>query len=173
MPFQNICALLLKEEYGYSDELADRMMSIPFALAAMTMPLVGSTIDRTGRRATLCATAGVTLVSGHIMLANLAAPLLPLTLVGLSYTMYAASAWPSVAIVVPPRVRGTAYGIVTAWQNAGLALAPIGVGLIRDAYGWVAVEHYLAAIAFLSAVFGGILIYMDAFQLGGRLEAHA
>ena len=174
MPFNNICGLMLQEEYGYSEELADRMMSVPFALAALTMPLVGSAIDRVGRRATLCTAAGITLFMGHLMLANMAAPLVPLSLVGVAYTLYAASVWPTVALVVPPHVRGTAYGIIVAWQNAGLATTPIGVGKIHDSYGsYVAVEYFLAALAFVSATLGGILLLMDTIILGGKIEARA
>jgi hypothetical protein len=55
----------------------------------------------------------------------------PLVLLGLCYSIYASALWPSVALVTEKRQHGTAYGIVTAVQNLGLAAIPLGVGALQ------------------------------------------
>ena len=55
----------------------------------------------------------------------------PLVLLGLCYSIYASALWPSVALVTEKRHHGTAYGIVTAVQNLGLAAIPLGVGKLQ------------------------------------------
>ena len=42
--------------------------------------------------------------------------------------MCAASLWPMVAIIVDLKQLGTAYGLMTALQNLGLAVAPLVIG---------------------------------------------
>ena len=60
--------------------------------------------------------ADVTLLVAHFSI--------PFTMVwmGVSYAMCAASLWPMVALVVPTRELGMAYGLMTALQNLGLEI---------------------------------------------------
>jgi hypothetical protein len=53
-------------------------------------------------------------------------PVFPLVLLGISYSVYASALWPSVALLIEPSYHATAYGVVTAVQNLGLAAIPIG-----------------------------------------------
>ena len=55
----------------------------------------------------------------------------PLVLLGLCYSIYASALWPSVALVTEKQHHGTAYGVVTAIQNLGLAAIPLGVGKLQ------------------------------------------
>ncbi len=52
-------------------------------------------------------------------------------LLGLCYSIYASALWPSVALVTEKKSHGTAYGIVTAVQNLGLAAIPLGIGVLQ------------------------------------------
>lgn len=52
-------------------------------------------------------------------------PLVGLISIGVGYSLYAAAIWPSIAYVVEKKCLGTAYGITTAIQNAGLAFVPL------------------------------------------------
>lgn len=71
--------------------------------------------------------------------------------------MYAAAIWPAVVYVVKPNQVGTAYGLVTAVQNSGLALVPLAVGALtevtpptdpsRDAGGYRNAEFFFVACA--------------------------
>ncbi len=57
-------------------------------------------------------------------------PLVPLVFLGIVYSIYAAALWPSIALVIEPRYQATAYGVVTAVQNLGLAVAPMIIGTL-------------------------------------------
>ena len=50
---------------------------------------------------------------------------IPFSIIGLGYGMYAVSAWTLIPIVSNPACLGTAYGIVLAIQNLGQSITPI------------------------------------------------
>ena len=49
---------------------------------------------------------------------------------GVAYSVCAAALWPSVALLVDTDKLGTAYGLMTALQNLGLAIAPLGAAYV-------------------------------------------
>lgn len=53
-------------------------------------------------------------------------------LVGIGYSIYGAALWGSIPYVVESRTVGTAFGFVTAIQNAGMAIAPTIGAVIHD-----------------------------------------
>lgn len=69
---------------------------------------------------------GVHALLGFTMLT----PVVPLVLLGICYSIYASALWPSVALVIEPQFHATAYGVVTAVQNLGLAVAPMAIGAL-------------------------------------------
>ena len=50
-----------------------------------------------------------------------------------SYSVCAAALWPSVALVVPSSKLGTAYGLMNAIQNFGLAVGALAGGYLLTA----------------------------------------
>lgn len=62
-------------------------------------------------------------------------PIVPLGFMGLGYSIYAAVMWASIPYIVEPKTVGTAFGLATALQNLGLAVAPMVVGAIHDSEG--------------------------------------
>ena len=52
----------------------------------------------------------------------------PLVLIGFGYSIYAAALWGSIPYVVEAKTIGTAFGVCTAIQNGGMAIAPTIVG---------------------------------------------
>lgn len=50
---------------------------------------------------------------------------IPLILLGVGYSVYAAALWGCIPYTVPPRLIGTAYGLCTAVQNIGLTISPL------------------------------------------------
>lgn len=57
----------------------------------------------------------------------------PLVIIGIGYSLYAAALWGSIPYVVEAKTVGTAFGFVTAIQNAGMAIAPTIGSAIHDA----------------------------------------
>lgn len=50
---------------------------------------------------------------------------LPLVLLGIGYSVYAAALWGCIPYTVPAKLVGTAYGLCTAVQNIGLTISPL------------------------------------------------
>ena len=67
--------------------------------------------------------------------------LLPQTLLGIGYSVYAAALWGSIPYCVNPKNLGTAFGLTTAFQNTGLVLAPLVTGYLIDNTGPVGEEN--------------------------------
>ncbi len=108
-------------------------MLITYLASGFLSPFLGGIIDRVGQRAwlNLVAAALVVVVHGLLGLTSMN-PIGPLVLLGLCYSIYASALWPSIAIVVPAERAATAYGIITAVQNLGLALVPTLVGALQN-----------------------------------------
>lgn len=111
---------------------ANQIMLATYLTAGLLSPFVGGLIDRIGQRAVLNVFASACIVGVHAALGfTYWDPLFPLIVLGLCYSIYASALWPSIALVIPEAEQGTAYGVVTAVQNAGLALAPLIISQLQ------------------------------------------
>eukprot|EP01006_Ploeotia_vitrea_P006478 TRINITY_DN13244_c0_g1_i1.p1 TRINITY_DN13244_c0_g1~~TRINITY_DN13244_c0_g1_i1.p1 ORF type:complete len:521 (+),score=265.98 TRINITY_DN13244_c0_g1_i1:51-1565(+) len=185
LPFNNICGALMQTKYGKKLTTADRLLAIPFFISAAASPFLGGIVDKFGQRAILLTMSAAALMGAHLIMAfTMVNPIVPLAILGVAYSVYAAAIWPSVAYVVQERFLGTAYGLITAVQNAGLASTPIIVGVILDAGGEVCktrddcshkkagyeyVEIFFSSIAFVGVCLGVLLNVVDA-RNGGVLN---
>ena len=136
-PTSGICVPVLYEADKYcaaldtAEQEANQVMSIPYIISAVISPFLGAFIDKVGKRAILATLAPAVLIAVHMLLAyTTLTPYVPLVGQGLAYSIFAAALWPSIPYVVEPQYVGTAYGLLTAIQNGGLALFPIIVGKI-------------------------------------------
>lgn len=112
---------------------ASRVMSIPYTISAFLSPFLGRAVDKIGLRACGCLFAAFLLAFVHAILALTGAePILPLIGQGLAYSLYSSVLWPSVTLTVPKDFTGTAFGLITSIQNAGLALFPLVVAAIYN-----------------------------------------
>lgn len=86
-------------------------------------PMLGYVIGRTGRNIYWLIGSITATIVAHALLAFLFVhPILPLVLMGIAYSILAASLWPLVAFLVPEQMLGTAYGLMQSIQNLGLAI---------------------------------------------------
>jgi hypothetical protein len=94
-----------------------------YSRSAILSPILGYTVDKTGRNLYwLLGSIAATIVA-HALLAFLFVhPIVPNILMGISYSILAASLWPMVAFLVPKKMLGTAYGFMQSIQNLGLAV---------------------------------------------------
>lgn len=107
------------------------VMLITYLVAGFLAPVMGGVIDRVGYRALLNCASAAAIVGVHCMLAfSMVYPAVPLVMLGVTYSVYASALWPSVALVTEPAYHATAYGVVTAVQNLGLAAVPLAVGTL-------------------------------------------
>lgn len=101
------------------------------------------------------------------------AMLIPLFLLGVGYSVYAAALWGCIPYTVAPKLIGSAFGLTTAIQNIGLTISPlIGSALLNtekeDGYFW-----YLIYFCFLSAIGFclNVWLYIDDLKnRGGILD---
>ena len=108
------------------------VMGILYTVAACLALFVGSVIDRAGRRAVFMASALCFVCLTHLLFAVTTAPAEALlVMLGLSFAVYAAAFWPSIAFVTPASAFGTAYGMMGAIQNAGLATVPLIISQLQ------------------------------------------
>jgi len=155
-------------------EKAGQIMSIPYLISATMSPVLGFVVDRIGMRAVIAAFAPLVLIAVHLTLAlSDASPYLPLIGQGISYSCFAAVLWPSVPYSVPEKSVGTAYGLITAIQNSGLAMFPLIIAMIYKHSD----SHYIpwVEIFFVCCACGGVLVgimlnVVDA-RTGGKLNA--
>ena len=132
LPFNNIAASLFTTKYHMDDKSANLVLMVTYLTAGILSPFMGWVIDRVGFRAVLNVVAAVLIVGVHAVLGySELYPVAPLVVLGMCYSIYAAALWPSIALVVKPEFQGTAYGVVTAVQNAGLALAPVIISQLQ------------------------------------------
>jgi hypothetical protein len=109
---------------------ANSIMLTTYLVAGFVAPVMGGVIDRVGYRALLNLVASAAIIGVHALLGfTTLYPVGPILLLGLGYSIYAAALWPSIALVIEPRYHATAYGVATAVQNLGLAVAPMVIGL--------------------------------------------
>ena len=91
--------------------------------SAILSPLLGYVVDKTGRNLYWLMGSITTTIIAHALLAFLFLhPIAANILMGISYSILAASLWPMVAFLVPKKMLGTAYGFMQSIQNLGLAV---------------------------------------------------
>ena len=142
-------------------EKAGVFMGIPFFISAIMVPIFGYIIDKHGKRAFLTLLSGILCVISFICL-YLFYPVLPLILLGVTYSLFAAVIWPSISIVVNQNDIGFAYGVTTALQNMGMAVNPVivaGILIYSNNYYWCLM--YFGLFGLIAVVLGVVLLHIN------------
>jgi len=145
--------------------------SIIIAASMVLAPFAGNLVDRIGRRATLMVLGSLLIVPAHLLMGLTSIwPVFPMIVLGAAFVLVPACVWPSVPLIVDERRVGTAFGMMTALQNVGLAVFPIANGALRDStHGYTASQIMFAALGFTGLIFSFLLLRADRRE-GGRLE---
>lgn len=138
-------------------------MAVPYLIGALMTPVAGLASDRVGGKASMMAASCAVLATVHT-LATVPGPVtLPanaLVLVqGAGYGLFAAAVWPCIPLAVPEGSVGTAFGLVTAVQNLGLALIPLIVGALRAISGTFRAVEALFALLAAAGVAAAVALY--------------
>ncbi len=117
-PFQDYLADFLKHKHGFTDIKAGDLTSlIPYAAAVCTI-FFGAFVDKKGKRATLMLGGAALLVFSHLCFGlTHITPWVLVPLFGIAFSLVPAAMWPAVALIVPEKRLGTAYGFMTWMQN--------------------------------------------------------
>ncbi|MDE2251751.1 MAG: MFS transporter [Gammaproteobacteria bacterium] len=134
LPFRSTFAIeYLQHAHGMSADAAGILNSNVFAAAAIATPLFGLLVDRVGRHAQLLVAGSLLLPLSFLCLPFGGVTLwISTVLLGVSFSLVPAVLWPAVPRVVDAALLGTAYGLMTMLQNAGLALANLIAGYLND-----------------------------------------
>lgn len=155
-------------------------MLTTYLVSGFLTPFLGGIIDNIGMRAIFCAVAAIVITGLHALLASTTLyPVGPLVLLGVCYSIYAAALWPSIALVIDPANHATAYGVVTAVQNLGLAVSPLVVAYFQPSAScatltdcisaWNSTEWFFAGCGAVGVLFGIALNVADHVAKGGTV----
>jgi len=158
-PFQTFAIKYFQEAHGTTREVGGNLSSLLTLAAMFFTPLFGLLADKIGKRAYLMMIGSLLIIPVYLIMAykiDLAAPfglsgniiinldffdihsvipiylIIPMSIMGIAFSLVPAVMWPSVALVVKAEKLGTAYGMMTMIQNIGLFSFNIIIGLAND-----------------------------------------
>jgi MFS family permease len=105
---------------------------LPFA-AMIATPLFGLLVDRVGKRAFFMLFGSLLLMPVYLMMAYSPTSLyLPVSMMGIAFSLVPAVMWPAVAYIVDQSRLGTAYALMTLIQQIGFFLLNLLIGQAND-----------------------------------------
>ncbi len=118
--------VLSHEKAGFFNSL------LPFS-AMIATPLFGLLVDRVGKRAWFMMFGSLLLMPVYLMMAYTNISLfVPVSLMGIAFSLIPAVMWPSVAYIVEQSRLGTAYALMTLIQQIGFFLLNLLIGSAND-----------------------------------------
>lgn len=160
-PFQTFAIKFFQEVHGTSREVGGNLSSILTLSAMIFTPLFGLLADRIRKKSFLMMFGSFLIVPVYLIMAykiDLATPLgisgnleinldffdihtsipayliIPMSMMGIAFSLIPAVMWPYVALVVDSSKLGTAYGLMTMIQNIGLFSFNILIGFSNDLF---------------------------------------
>ena len=158
-PFQTFAIKFFQDAHGTTREVGGNLSSMLTLAAMFFTPLFGLLADKIGKRSLLMMFGSLLIVPVYLIMAykiDLAAPLglhgmlsinldffdihsqipiyllIPMSLMGIAFSLVPAVMWPSVSLVVESSKLGTAYGLMTMIQNIGLFGFNLLIGFAND-----------------------------------------
>lgn len=158
-PFQTFAIKFFQEAHGTSREVGGNLSSILTLAAMFFTPLFGLLADKIGKRSLLMMFGSLLIIPVYLMMAykfgrpdilaevdffnininffdiHAAIPkylILPMSMMGIAFSLIPAIMWPSVALIVNSEKLGTAYGLMTMIQNIGLFGFNLLIGFAND-----------------------------------------
>jgi len=171
-PFQTFAVKFFIEVHGVTREIGGFLSSLLTFFAMVFTPLFGLLADKKGRRAQLMMFGSLLLVPVYLILVYTNMPLLiPMAIMGISFSLVPAVMWPSVAYIIEESRLGTAYGLMTMIQNIGLAGFNFLIGWVNDiSEGYTAGMWIFSTLGFFGLFFAFLLRKEETGPRGHGLE---
>jgi len=114
-------------------KLAGRLNSLLPLSAMIATPLFGLLVDKVGKRALFMMFGSLLLMPVYLMIAYSPVSLyVPVSMMGIAFSLIPAVMWPSVAYIVDQSRLGTAYALMTLIQQIGFFLLNLLIGKAND-----------------------------------------
>ena len=164
--------VLAHEKAGFFNSL------VPLA-AMFATPLFGLLVDRVGKRALFMMFGSILLMPVYLMMAYSSVSLwLPVSLMGIAFSLIPAIMWPSVAYIVEESRLGTAYALMTFIQQIGFFLLNWAIGKANDysgagisnVHGYALGMWIFSILGFVGLTFSILLRLRETGPLGHGLE---
>ena len=198
-PFETFAVKFFQHRQGMPLSDAGLLLSILTACTMVGTPVFGLLADRIGKRALLMIFGSALLIpvfcimgyvrSGLLVHIHLPWPwstqfvapvhlVASMAMMGTAFSLVPAVIWPSVAYIVEQKTLGTALGLMTMVQNAGMASFNYFLGLANDTAhagasnpaGYLPMLQILTALASLGVIFAILLRRRETGPLGHGLE---
>jgi MFS family permease len=134
-PFETFAYKFFMDAHGTTREMAGTLIGNLTISTMVGTPLLGLFVDKIGKRALLMMIGSVLLVPVYLMMAythTQATLYLPMSMMGIAFSLVPAVIWPSVAYIVDQNKLGTAYGLMTVVQNMGFFGFNLAIGWAND-----------------------------------------
>jgi MFS family permease len=138
-------------------------------------PFAGRLVDKVGKRATMMIVGSLIMIPSHLIMGvTKIYPAYPMIILGAAFVLVPAAMWPSIPLIVRKERVGTAFGLMTAIQNIGLALFPLLNGMLRDiTQTYTSSMIMFSSLGFFGLIFAILLKRADAREGGGLERARA
>jgi MFS family permease len=132
-PFQTFAVKLFIEAHETTREMGGFLSSMLTGFAMICTPIFGYLSDRIGKRSHLMIFGSLLMLPVFLIIAYSSVSLfVPMSMMGIAFSLIPAVMWPSVAYVVEESRHGTAYGLMTMCQNIGLTIFNFVIGWAND-----------------------------------------
>lgn len=119
--------------FAAAQQHAGRLNSMLPLSAMVATPLFGLLSDKIGKRATLMMFGSLLMVPVYLMIAYAQTPLvIPVTMLGIAFSLIPAVIWPSIAYIVEESRLGTAYALMSLLQQVGFAIFNYAIGKANE-----------------------------------------
>ncbi|MBV8891956.1 MAG: MFS transporter, partial [Acidobacteria bacterium] len=178
-PFETFAVKFFIEARHTSREFGGFVLSILTFFTMFGTPVFGLLTDRVGKRALFMTAGALLLIPAFLTMAYTKISLyLPMSMMGLAFSLVPAIIWPSVAYIVEEKTLGTAYGLMTMVQNIGMASFNWILGWANDRSGagpgnpagYHLMLQILTALGLAAMVFGFLLRRRETGPHGHGLE---
>jgi MFS family permease len=171
-PFQTFAVKFFIEVHGVTREFGGFLSSLLTFFAMIFTPLFGLLADKIGRRALLMMVGSLLLIPVYLILVYTNVNLIvPMAIMGISFSLVPAVMWPSVAYIIEESRLGTAYGLMTMIQNIGLAGFNFLIGWMNDfSGGYTAGMWIFSSLGFFGLFFAYLLRKQETGPHGHGLE---
>lgn len=120
-PFRSFAPAYFEYAHGVTGELAGQLNSMVIVASMFATPFIGLLIDKIGRRAQIMFIGSIIILPVYLLLAYSSLNLfIPVTMMGIAFSLIPAVMWPSVAYIVDEKKLGTAYALMTLIQQLGV-----------------------------------------------------